>query len=117
MLPVIQLLTPQRTESVLPSQASTSTRDLAVRLSLLLLSTLIALLVPDFGRIASILGCVNLAGCQVLPPLVHLRLCSSRLEKSNKRTALITLDVMLVVIGVATLGYFTLLTARSVLND
>jgi len=65
MLPVIQLLTPQRTESVLPSQASTSTRDLAVRLSLLLLSTLIALLVPDFGRIASILGCVNLAGCQV----------------------------------------------------
>ena len=68
MLPVIQLLTSQRTEPALPVQASTFTpavRDSIVRLSLLLLSTLIALLIPDFGRIASILGCVNLAGCQV----------------------------------------------------
>jgi len=107
LMPVVQLLTP-------PAGSSPSS-DARLRLSLLVVSTAVALAVPNFGRIAGFLGCLNIAFAQCLPPLLHLRLRTAHLQQSPRKRLLEAIDVALTSTGVATLVYFTLLTGRELL--
>lgn len=80
LMPVVQLLSPSRAlapddekEAEVRHRWRPHGED-GIRLSLLTLTTAIALLVPNFGAIAGFLGCINLANSALLPPLIHLRL-------------------------------------------
>ena len=61
---------------------------------------------PDFARIASVLGCLNIAFSQLLPPLLHLRLRSLRMAPGARRTAHVAADTVLVALGGGCLLYF-----------
>ena len=84
---------------------------------MLFISTVVALAVPNFGRIASFLGCLNIGFSQCLPPLLHLRLRTSRLPPSPRKTFLTAVDVGLAILGFTTLVYFTVLTGRSLVEQ
>ena len=50
-------------------------RELLLRAALLACSTAIAAAIPKFGLIAGVVGCLTLVNGQLLPPLLHLRIC------------------------------------------
>ena len=48
----------------------------ALRMTVLAVTTLLAMMLRRFGIAASIIGCLGIVFCQLLPPLCHLRLCA-----------------------------------------
>ena len=107
LMPVMQLLAGLVQTSGEPAAADGGAgRDRALRLALLVGTTAIALAVPDFARIASVLGCLNIAFSQLLPPLLHLRLRSLRMAPGARRTAHVAADTVLVALGGGCLLYF-----------
>ena len=88
----------------------------AIRLALLAFTTTVSLLVPNFGAVTGFLGCVNLANSALLPPLIHLRLVA--LERQSCTWGYrrgVVVDVLLILLGAATLMFFTALSGRALL--
>ena len=97
-----------------------ASREPLLRLLLLAFTTATALLVPNFGAIAGFLGCLNVAAAQVLPPALHLKLVSLRALEASPRGAIhaklgVLRDALLLLLGVATLLFFSLLTGKQLL--
>ena len=111
LMPVVQLLSPSSSSDA--KSHLFLLRESCLRLSLLLLSTLVALCIPNFGRIAGFLGCLNIVSSQLMPPLLHLRLRTLRFPASPRKLILLAVDLTLSLLGLCTLVYFTLLTGRS----
>ena len=97
-----------------------ASREPLLRLLLLAFTTATALLVPNFGAIAGFLGCLNVAAAQVMPPALHLKLVSLRALEASPRGAIyaklgVLRDALLLLLGVATLLFFSLLTGKQLL--
>ncbi len=102
MLPVVQMLLAPRAAGAYESRGGRSggAGDCATRLGFLGATSAIALLLPDFAHFAGCLGCLTVALFNVLPPLLHLRLCSWPAD-GPRRLAAALVDVAFAVVGAA----------------
>lgn len=132
LVPVVQLLLPACAGCAAASPWQR--REDAVRLTLLAFTTAVALFVPSFGAMAGFLGCLNVTMAQLLPPLLHLKLISWRAWRAyghddatrptdapggaNARWRLgaaVAVDALLLLLGAATLVFFSSLTGATLL--
>ena len=130
LVPVVQLLLPACAgcAGIKPKR-----REDAVRLGLLGFTTCVALFVPSFGAMAGFLGCLNVTMAQLLPPLLHLKLISMRAWQQQhgddpslslpsgggqkwRRGVAVAVDALLLLLGVATLLFFSSLTGATLLG-
>lgn len=117
MLPVMTLL-PARLPPNLQKHSD------GLRLGFLACTTSLALLLREFALVASLVGCLSIFVCTVLPPLCHLRLCTWPAAKDRlldttdggargggcakkRRPALAVLDAAIFVGGACAFVYFT----------
>lgn len=121
LVPVVQLLLPACAGCAAPKR-----REDAVRLALLGFTTAVAVFVPNFGAMAGFLGCLNVTMAQLLPPLLHLKLISVRAWHDAtlptdggarwRRGAAVAGDAALLLLGGATLVFFSSLTGATLLG-
>ena len=113
LMPVVQLLlAPVERLRLGPPRR----RESGLRLGILLVTSAVALFVPNFGAIAGFLGCLNVTASMVLPPALHLKLVSLRAweaRRGSAQGAAVARDALLLLLGVATLIFSTALTAST----
>jgi len=85
-----------------------------LRLALLTLTSSLASAVSHFGTLAAFIGCLSVLVSNVLPPLVHLLLCSHPHRKASP--APVIFDAALLALGIVSLVYFTSLTGIQLLS-
>ena len=90
------------------SAAGVGGGEAAVRLSLLVLTTTLAVHMPQFGTAAGLTGCLCIITSNVLPPLCHLSLVSWPAHPDDRKPITAAFDVLLLVAGAVALVQFTL---------
>lgn len=120
LMPVVQLLLASTSPAWLATLLPAHRRESGLRLGILLATSAVALLVPNFGAIAGFLGCLNVAASMVLPPALHLKLVSLPAWHARRHAAhyaahgaAVARDALLLLLGVATLLFSTALTASA----
>ncbi|KAL1503470.1 hypothetical protein AB1Y20_011954 [Prymnesium parvum] len=102
------------------SAALAAQRTVILRLLILLVTSSTACFFQGFASVAGFLGCLTIISSQLLPPLIHLRLCSwpamSSAQHSKDRSFLVywrlSVDIGFALLGGASFVYFTWLTGR-----
>ena len=74
-------------------------RELLLRVALLACSTGVAAVMREFGLIAAVVGCLTLVNGQLLPPLLHLRICG--VDAPGKYAQHAAINGLLIVLGLA----------------
>ena len=74
-------------------------REYAFRTLLLSCSTATAAAIPKFGLIAGVVGCLTLVNGQLLPPLLHMRLCCR--GRGQSEWLHLAINSLLILLGVA----------------
>lgn len=94
--------------------------NLSARFGTLCVTSTAALTLRSFGALAGFVGCLGLVTANLLPPLLHLKLCSwPRLSTAHtiRSTAAVwvLLDSVLVLIGCLAFAYFSALTGAQMI--
>ena len=100
--------------------------NLLARFGLLGVTSTAALTLRSFGALAGFVGCLGLLTANLLPPLLHLKLCSwprlcaattgmAHPPSRAAATAWVLLDTVLVLIGCLAFAYFSALTGAQML--